>query len=521
MKQLESSTLSNQDISSALLVHTHTANADREIFVRLFADQVAGNGDYTAYITIQRLGAGSAYRVIPVTTAAAAAGVTAISMTTISFPVSDTDVVGVYLTGLAGDTVTPDIITEVWTNQDLIDRNAALIESQRGYHTWQGNLFYVDPVNGDTHANGNRGGRDDPYLTIQDCHDNAVVDSNHDVIFLVAGDPAGVTIHTVAATTTISKRYTFIRGPGRDFIITRTGAGDTIEITADGVEISGVQIGTDAAGAGNGVTISAVDFARIHHCWFLDTRGDGIHCERGSNCYFHDNHFDGTGVTGGGQGIHISGAGGAGNANDNTIHCNHFADTDGTAILIDGGTTDDCAIHHNEIHDSGAGGTGWGIDITASSDKALVHSNILGNNQDGNIRDNGTNSIIKNNREWLSATNAVTQDGESNTLDVTATGAAGIDWGNMENQDAVVVLSNTALSATERNAIADAVLSRDVLNAEPAAEEHSLRFAILQMTESDLTSNDGFLTVHNTLGAVIAQKPVTSDAASAPITGIT
>jgi hypothetical protein len=62
-----------------------------------------------------------------------------------------------------------------------LDRNADLTESQRGAHTWQGNWFYVDPVNGNTHASGNRGGRNDPYASIQDCHDNAVTDSNHDV----------------------------------------------------------------------------------------------------------------------------------------------------------------------------------------------------------------------------------------------------------------------------------------------------------------------------------------------------
>lgn len=114
MRQLETSTLSNQDISSALLVHTYTADADRELFFRLFADQVTGNGDYVAYITIQRLGAGSAYRAIPITTAEAASGVTAICLTTIPIPVKNTDVVKVYLTGLGGDTTIPDIITEVW-----------------------------------------------------------------------------------------------------------------------------------------------------------------------------------------------------------------------------------------------------------------------------------------------------------------------------------------------------------------------------------------------------------------------
>jgi hypothetical protein len=273
-----------------------------------------------------------------------------------------------------------------------IDRNADLIESQRGAHTWQGNYYYVDPVNGDTYANGNRGGRLDPLLTIQDCHDNLVTDSNHDVIFLVAGNPSGVTTHTVAATTTLSKRYTFLRGPGRDFIITRTGNGDTINITGDGIEISGVQIGTAATGSGDGIQISDADFARIHNCWFLDTQGDGIQGTRISNAQIHDNHFEGTGVGASGEGIHIDGTG-VGSSNENVIRNNHFANTGGDAILAENGTIIDLAIENNTIHDA----AGWGINISADSQDAVVSYNIMGNNTSGDIQNNGSDTVLFNN----------------------------------------------------------------------------------------------------------------------------
>lgn len=276
---------------------------------------------------------------------------------------------------------------------DQFNRTIEIIESQRGFHTSQGQskTFHVDPVNGDTHANGNRGGIIDPYLTLQDCHDNAVVDSRHDVIIMVAGAAAGATTHNVAATTTISKRYVFIRGPGRDFIFTRTGNGNTIEITGDGIEISGMQIGTAASGSGDGINITDADFHRVHDCWFLDTRGDGIHILRGENTQIHDNYFEGTGVAGSGQGIHIVGT--AGSSNNNVIHNNHFADTAGDSILIEDGSTNDTEIHHNIFHNSSA----WGVNIGASSTDAQVHSNIFGNNTSGNIQDNGTNSILINN----------------------------------------------------------------------------------------------------------------------------
>ncbi len=316
------------------------------------------------------------------------------------------------------------------------DRNADLIESQRGFHTWQGGFFYVDPVNGDTHANGNRGGRLDPYLTIQDCHDNAVTANNHDVIFLVAGAAGGVTTHTVAATTTISKRYTFIRGPGRDFIVTRTGSGNTFLVTADGIEISGIQIGTGTTGSGDGINVTDADFHRIHNCWFLDTRGDGIHSNRGGNMRIHDNHFFGTGVSGSGQGVHISGTGGA--ASNNAIFDNEFADTAGDAILVENGTIVNTQIYNNTIH----GATGWGINIGGASTDAMVYGNTLGGNSSGNIQDNGTTSVVKNNTDWLSSTV------EGRSLDVSAGGEAGIDWANVGSPTTVVGLTNTTVGTT-------------------------------------------------------------------------
>lgn len=106
---LETDSLSNQDISSALAIGAYTADADRLVLVQFFADQVAGNGDYVFYATQQVGGSGSSYRHIPITTAAAASGVTAIGGQSGMIAVRSGDVLTVYLDGLAGDTTTPDI----------------------------------------------------------------------------------------------------------------------------------------------------------------------------------------------------------------------------------------------------------------------------------------------------------------------------------------------------------------------------------------------------------------------------
>jgi len=52
------------------------------------------------------------------------------------------------------------------------------------------------------------------------------------------------------------------------------------------------------------------------------------------------------------------------------------------------------------MHDS----AGWAVNIGASSIDAIVVDNRFGNNTSGDVTDAGTTSIIKHNRDWLSAT---------------------------------------------------------------------------------------------------------------------
>ena len=107
---LETDSLSNQDISSALAIGAYTADADRLILVQFMADQIAGNGDYVFYVTLRINGAGSSYQLVPTTTATVASGVTAIGGQSAMIAVRSGDVLTVYLDGLAGDNSTPDTI---------------------------------------------------------------------------------------------------------------------------------------------------------------------------------------------------------------------------------------------------------------------------------------------------------------------------------------------------------------------------------------------------------------------------
>jgi hypothetical protein len=110
MTWLETDTLSNQNISSALAIGAYTATFDGFIVADISADQVAGNGDYVAYITRQINGAGSAYVVLPKTTLTAASGETAIGGQSGIITVRSGDVLTAYLDGLAGDTTTVDTV---------------------------------------------------------------------------------------------------------------------------------------------------------------------------------------------------------------------------------------------------------------------------------------------------------------------------------------------------------------------------------------------------------------------------
>lgn len=114
MLQLQTTTLSSQDIHLGLLTDTYTATADKEIFARLFLYGVAGNGTYTAWLTITNLGVGSPIKMYPLTAPSVSSGDTNIGFTTIPIPVKNADVVKCYILGLAGDTAVTTIITTWW-----------------------------------------------------------------------------------------------------------------------------------------------------------------------------------------------------------------------------------------------------------------------------------------------------------------------------------------------------------------------------------------------------------------------
>ena len=118
-RRLAQTTLSNQNISAALLVATYTADSDRKIYVQVRADQVAGGADYYCYLAHQLLGSGSFYEMQPRTKSTVATGVTAVEFISIPFHVKNTDVIKAYIIGAGGDIANPDLICDIWEDDEL------------------------------------------------------------------------------------------------------------------------------------------------------------------------------------------------------------------------------------------------------------------------------------------------------------------------------------------------------------------------------------------------------------------
>lgn len=314
--------------------------------------------------------------------------------------VGNGDAVVLFHTTAAGDNPTDfgsvtiyDDVSVTEMNLPILRQIIDIIESQRDDHAavGKGSIYYVDPENGDTHANGNRGGRSDPYSTVQDCHDNAVTDYGHDVIFLVAGKTDGQTV--LDEQVTITKNYVFIRGPGLGFLWKSTSNGDVLTVSGAGFEASGFELQTHTAGSGKGVVVTG-EFIQLRDMVISNTRGDGITITDCSRAFIQNVRMYSTGQSGSGDGIAIDGTSSTTQLIE-VVDCKIY-DTQGDAISLAGSNVDNTIIARNVIH----GSTGWGVNIGANVVGTFVVNNYLGNNTSGNIQDNGTNSDTERNEQW-------------------------------------------------------------------------------------------------------------------------
>lgn len=283
---------------------------------------------------------------------------------------------------------------------DQIKTTIAVIESQRGHHTHQpstGSIFFIDQTNGDTHANGARGGITDPYSGWQDAHDNAGTDHGHDLYIMVAGAAGGATTHVEDILPT--NGYSFTRGPGRDLIWTPT---DNLSVAIDVISTDGCMFSAfqldpfNATGVQNGIEVEDSDFFHAHGIWFNATRGDALELLNCSNFLVTSCVLQGSGAGGTGHGLQVLATVGS-TSNYGEICGNIISDVAGDGVQLSttgGGTIDGARICDNLIH----GSTDDGVDIIDSGVvDTIISNNVLGNNASNDIEDNGTTTIKSNN----------------------------------------------------------------------------------------------------------------------------
>lgn len=270
-------------------------------------------------------------------------------------------------------------------------------ESLRGHHTAQkGTAIYVGPVLGnDTTGTGTRLL---PYKTITKAL-SVAVDGTHTPIYVLADQASGPTV--LLENITWNKRYTFLRGPGRDLIIRGVTANTpAISVTAAGAEFGGFQLESAATGANaDGIEASGVDFLSMRHVFVNATQGTGVNLVNCSNARVFDCTFQGTGVNAAGHGLVMANSG-TGNSRHNRVEGNKFYDVLGDSIRLTkagSGVNENNCIGQNSIH----GSTGAGVHVGAAVVDTQIHSNHFGlGNAGGDIVDNGTGTAAMNNEQW-------------------------------------------------------------------------------------------------------------------------
>jgi hypothetical protein len=107
IRWIELDSLDNTSIAAVTAVGSYTCDADRMVFATLYAQGLAGGGDYIYYVTVtpNGLSEGEGLK----TTQTLGATTYVLFAQTIGVALRNGDVMKVYLDGLGGDTATPDI----------------------------------------------------------------------------------------------------------------------------------------------------------------------------------------------------------------------------------------------------------------------------------------------------------------------------------------------------------------------------------------------------------------------------
>lgn len=199
------------------------------------------------------------------------------------------------LSSAAGVIATPTTSSE---NINIKYMLAAMGEKQRAV----GSIFYWDPTGGSDSNSGLT-----PTMAVKTfakVHDDLITTGANDIIFCLATHTSGIT--TVDnETIVISKNNVKLRGPGYIFKIAPDSLTDnTVTISGDNVEISGLFLSTAASGSANAVSITG-DGTFIKDCWISNVRGHGINLSGSKLAIVNSSVIEHCGGSGAGNGVNL------------------------------------------------------------------------------------------------------------------------------------------------------------------------------------------------------------------------
>ena len=280
----------------------------------------------------------------------------------------------------------------------------SLIESQRGGHTGISEMIFWDPISGNDSNSGlifrepkltfnfNAGGGVHSLLNNND----------HQIIIALPNAAGGPT--TVNEYVEIDKAYSFLRGPGRDFLIEAThNETYALKSAAEGIELSGVRVKTKVTGSQDAVGIAG-DFTKLHNLWVDYSRGSGIKIDNASSCLLENFLIQDSAKGGSGHAVHILG--------DTSLTTRNLIGSGKIFENGNGGTADGIRVDgsfciHNFINGGPSSllvhqNTGYGINEVNGADETIITGPTihLGHNALGEYNLTGASSTIENVEQW-------------------------------------------------------------------------------------------------------------------------
>lgn len=256
-----------------------------------------------------------------------------------------------------------------------------LVESLRGKHATLGNVYYWDPVNGN---DANAGTQPTTAVATFAQAQSLATAGNNDIIFCLSNHSSGIT--TVTETLNITVDTLKVRGPGFPFQIVPPSSGsDTISISADSVEVSGLYVETAGSGTDNGITVSGNNNL-IKDCWISNIQGNGIRIANSARTAIKTSAIEHCGLSGTGDGISL----GDNSTQTSIENCIVFDSVNG-ATLTGTGLADN-VFDENLIYKNSA----YGIDIGSGVLRTVVHGgHTFTGNTSGDTRDQGSATFIE------------------------------------------------------------------------------------------------------------------------------